>query len=277
MFESENTHRIHIGRFENLREEALRLFEQTGTPISRGITAYLKEAAVLNSSRRPSIYSDRYSPELEQLVADKEKYLIDQFGYDFLMTNTVSIYPKTETFNHLGTADVSALIERAKTAPESQWQSQDEEKPNNFANLDDTSHIIFRFVNVSVNAFDFHDSPIWDEWKGVLLPIMEQAAKRLGYKNYRFPRVMLARLPPGGKISPHADLSASHYIHKIHVPLITNSGTMIHVGDQVRHLPAGEMFEVYNKRNHAVENHVDLDRIHLIFECYNMDDYGKPA
>ena len=30
MFESENTPRIHIGRFEDLREEALRLFELTG-------------------------------------------------------------------------------------------------------------------------------------------------------------------------------------------------------------------------------------------------------
>jgi hypothetical protein len=52
---------------------------------------------------------------------------------------------------------------------------------------------------------------------------------------------------------------------------------MFHVGDQVRHLPAGEMFEVNNKRNHAVENYGDLDRIHFIFECYNMDDYGKPS
>ena len=136
--------------------------------------------------------------------------------------------------------------------------------------------LFFRFVNVSVNVFDFHDSPIWDEWKGVLLPIMEQAAKRLGYKNYRFPRVMLARLPPGGKISPHADLSASHYIHKIHVPLVTNPEAMFHVGRQAKHLPAGEIVEVNNKRMHAVENDGDQDRIHFIFECYNMDDYGKP-
>ena len=81
MFESPNTHPVHIGRFENLREEALRLFEITGTPITETITAYLHDAEALNSSPRPSTYSDRYSPELEQLVADKEKYLIDQFGY----------------------------------------------------------------------------------------------------------------------------------------------------------------------------------------------------
>lgn len=83
MYQSENAHRIHIGRFEDLREEALRLFTITGTPITKGITAYLKEAEVLNTSPRPKIFVGGYPQQLEQLVADKEKYLIDQFGYDF--------------------------------------------------------------------------------------------------------------------------------------------------------------------------------------------------
>ena len=32
-----------------------------------------------------------------------------------------------------------------------------------------------------------------------------------------------------------------------------------------------------NKRIHAVQNDGTTDRIHLIFECYSMDDYGKPG
>ena len=31
------------------------------------------------------------------------------------------------------------------------------------------------------------------------------------------------------------------------------------------------------KRNHAVRNDGSGDRIHLIFECYNVDDYGKAS
>jgi hypothetical protein len=85
MYETERTHRIHIGRFENLREEALRLFEQTGTPITRGIMAYLEEARGLNPSPRPKSYTGGYTPELRQLVAEKEKFLIDEFGYGFVM------------------------------------------------------------------------------------------------------------------------------------------------------------------------------------------------
>ena len=82
MYESENAHSIHIGRFENLREEVLRLFEQTGTPISKGISAYLEEAKVLNPSPRPDSFIGGYPPDLEQLVADKDRYLIEEFGYE---------------------------------------------------------------------------------------------------------------------------------------------------------------------------------------------------
>ena len=272
MYESKNSHRIHIGRFENLREEALRLLTITGTPITDAISAYLERSEALNSSPRPKEFVGGYPPELEQLVADKEKYLIDQFGYDFLEARK---YPKTDFYNDLGAAEINALIERVKNIPESQWKSEDADKPNKYARLNDTRHIMFRFINYGDSVFDFHDYPLWDEWKAMLLPIMEQAADTLGYKKYCFPRIMLARLPAGGEISGHKDVDASHYIHKIHVPLITNSKTMFHVGKKVRHLPAGEIVEVNNKRRHAVKNDGDQDRIHLIFECYNMDDYGK--
>ncbi len=274
MFESEARHRIHIGRFEDLREETLRLFKITGTPISKGITTYLEGAAALNRSPRPSYFVGAYPPELEELVGDKENYLIDRFGYEF---SEAQKYPKTDFFNHLGSTDISALKERVGNIPESLWESENKDKPNKFAQLNDTRHIIFRYITRVGKEFDFHDFPLWDEWKDVLLPIMEQAAKKLGYKNYRFPRVMLARLPAGGEISGHSDADASHYIHKIHVPLISNSKTIFRVGRQVKHLPVGEIFEVNNKRFHAVKNDGELHRIHLIFECYSMNDYGKPG
>jgi len=274
MYESKRRHRVHLGRFEDLREEAIRLLTITGTPITEGITSYLEKADVLNSSPRPSSYIGGYPPELEQLVADKDKYLIDQFGYEFSEAHK---YPKTDFFNHLGSADVDALIERVKNVPESLWESENKNKPNKFARLNDTHHVIFRFLSSPDNMFDFSDHPaLWDQWKDVLLPIMEQAAKGLGYRNYRFPRAMLARLPAGGEVSRHSDGEASHYIHKIHVPLITNPETVFHVGRQSKHLPLGEIIEVNNKRTHSVKNDGDEDRIHFIFECYNVDDYGKP-
>ena len=275
MYESDRNHDIHIGRFEILREEALRLFEETGTPITNGISEYLNESEVLNSSQRPQFYFERYGPELEQLVADKDVYLNDRFDYDFSMADMELKYPKTNYFNHMGTADVDAVIERMKEIPESLWISENAEKPNKYEALSDTRHIMFRFFDGGDKVFDFDTHPLWNDWKGVLLPIMEKAAQNLGYKDYCFPRVMFARIPAGCEILPHTDDGASYYIHKIHVPLITNPKTTFHIGKQARHLSVGEIVEVNNKRKHSVTNDGELDRIHFIFECYNMDDYGK--
>ena len=239
-----------------------------------GISKYLEDAQSLNESKRPIYYAEGYTPELRQLVAEKDKYLVDRFDYEF---SGAERYPKADFFRRLGSANVDALIERVKGIPEDLWKSENEEKPNKLSKLNDTRHVVFRFVDGFGKSFDFHDLPLWEVWKDDLLPIMETAANALGYEDYRFPRVMFARLPAGGEISPHKDTMASHYVHKIHVPLITNPRTIFHVGTKSEHLPTGGIVEVNNKRGHAVYNRGDEDRIHLIFECYSMEDYGKKA
>ena len=273
MFRCGRDRSIRLGRFENLREEALRLFEETGTPVTNAVSAYLAEARPLNASPRPQGFVGAYAPELERLVAEKERYFIDRFGYT---CSEAHKFPKTDYFRHLGTADLTELGERVKAIPESLWESENEAKPNRIAQLNDTRHVLFRFIADADNVFDYRDHPVlWDQWKDALLPIMNQAAATLGYRNFRFPRVMLARVPAGGVISPHPDAEASPYIHKIHVPLTTNEATVFRVGRKEMHMPVGEIIEVNNKRVHAVRNDGATDRIHLIFECYSMDDYGK--
>lgn len=81
MYQSKTAHRVHMGRFEDLREEALRLLTITGTPITAGITSYLQMARALNASPRPTDIMGAYPPELDQLLTEKEKYLIERFGY----------------------------------------------------------------------------------------------------------------------------------------------------------------------------------------------------
>ena len=233
-----------------------------------------EEARPLNPSPRPKGFVGAYPPELELLLAGKERYFIDRFGY---ACSEAHDYPKTDYFRHLGTADPTELIARATTIPESLWETENEAKPNKIAQLNETRHVMFRFITDTSNVFDYSDHPVlWNQWKDALLPVMNQAAQALGYRDYRFPRVMLARVPAGGAISAHPDAEASHYIHKIHVPLTTNDQTVFHVGTKAMHIPVGEIFEVNNKRVHAVSNNGATDRIHLIFECYNAEDYGKP-
>jgi len=83
MYAADVEHDVHIGRFENLRDDALRLLEATGTPVTDRMRRYLGEARAVNASPRPPSWGGGYSPELERLVADKDRYLVERFGYRF--------------------------------------------------------------------------------------------------------------------------------------------------------------------------------------------------
>ena len=83
MFETGTDRTLHIGRFENLRDEALRLLEETGTPITGRMRDFIEKSQPLNASPRPAAYDGGYNAELAGLVAEKERYIVDRFGYTF--------------------------------------------------------------------------------------------------------------------------------------------------------------------------------------------------
>ena len=56
-----------------------------------------------------------------------------------------------------------------------------------------------------------------------------------------FPRVMLARMAPGGVIHPHQDANpAAKWPHKIHVPIVTNDQVIFHVDGVGYHFGEGD-------------------------------------
>ena len=83
MFRGGDGRQVLFGRFENLREDALRLFAQTGAPITNHIAGYLALEPAHNASPRPEGCKDAYSPALRRLVATRERSLIERFGYEF--------------------------------------------------------------------------------------------------------------------------------------------------------------------------------------------------
>jgi hypothetical protein len=179
---------------------------------------------------------------------------------------------KTQTVRRLGKVDISALQAAVARLPEEMWDQENASKPNRFAALDATRHIVFRFVSSLYDWRTFYERPLWSEWRDLLLPVLTDATKDYGYARGEFPRVMLARMAPGGIIHPHKDASPSaKWPHKIHVPLQTNEGVTFFVDDKPFHLAEGEAVEVNNMGKHAVENRGSTDRIHLIFEYYDLD------
>jgi len=179
---------------------------------------------------------------------------------------------KTTSIRKLGNVDIAGLKEAVLALPESVWQAENENKPNRFGALDATQHIIFRFVSNFIDWRQSYERPLWAEWKGLLEPVLSQATAIYGYERGDFPRVMLARMAPGGVIHPHRDQNpAAKWPHKIHVPLQTNDDVTFFVDGTGYHLAEGEAVEVNNMGLHAVENRGTTDRIHLIFEYYDLD------
>ena len=179
---------------------------------------------------------------------------------------------KTTTIRQLGRVDITRLREAVLALPESVWDAEDAGKPNRFGALDATRHIIFRFVSNFRDWRQSYEKPLWQEWKPLLEPVLAEATAPYGYAHAAFPRVMLARMAPGGVIHPHRDENpAAKWPHKIHVPLQTNEDVTFYVDGVGHKFAEGEAVEVNNMGVHAVENRGAADRIHLIFEYYDLD------
>lgn len=184
---------------------------------------------------------------------------------------------KTDTIRRLGPVDIGRLKAAVLAIPESLWDAENADKPNRFGALDATRHIVFRFVSNFRDWRSSYDRPLWSQWRPLLEPVLAAATAPYGYDRGAYPRVMLARMAPAGVIHPHRDENpAAKWPHKIHVPLLTNEGVTFFVDGVGYRLPEGEAAEVNNMGVHAVENRGDTDRIHLIFEYYDLDQ-PEPA
>ncbi|HEY1143110.1 MAG TPA: aspartyl/asparaginyl beta-hydroxylase domain-containing protein [Sphingomicrobium sp.] len=179
---------------------------------------------------------------------------------------------KTSSIRHLGTVEIAQLREAVIRIPERMWDAENAIKPNRFDALDATRHIVFRFLADFRDWRHSYDRPLWNDWKTLLEPVLAQATAPYGYARGAFPRVMLARVAAGGIIHPHRDEGiAAKWPHKIHVPLVTNDQATFYVHGFGYPLPEGEAVEIDNMGVHGVANRGDTDRVHLIFEYYDMD------
>ena len=179
---------------------------------------------------------------------------------------------KTASIRHLGPVASASLHEAVMAIPESVWDEENAAKPNKFDALSSTRHIVFRFVSSPLHWGQSYDRPLWSQWQQTLLPVMEEATRSYGYARHAYPRIMLARMAPGGVIHPHVDANpAALWPHKIHVPITTNDRVTFFIGEAWHKLEVGKAYEVNNLGRHAVTNEGQTDRIHLIFEYYDLD------
>lgn len=87
-----------------------------------------------------------------------------------------------------------------------------------------------------------------------------------------FVRAILTRLAPEASIEPHIDGGDSlKRCHRIHLPVLSNPECLFVVGDSALYMAPGELWEINNRRTHAVDNRGSQRRVHLIL------DYVQPG
>ena len=179
---------------------------------------------------------------------------------------------KADFIRDLGKVNVKALKAAVLSLSESVWGIDNHTKPNKFEVLQNTQHIVFKFVSDLQDVTTSYARKMWPLMKLHIEPVITQAVGSYEYADGDFPRIMLAKLPPGGRITPHFDGKVA-YPHKIHIPLQTNDATFFYIEDKEYHFAEGFAYEVNNLRKHAAVNNGSTDRIHLIFEYYDKRAY----
>lgn len=173
------------------------------------------------------------------------------------------------SFRQWGQVDIHLLREQVRALPESCWW-HDPERQQQFAVHRQTQSIAL----VRDVEFCYHrpeKTPAFGVFADALQPVLDAVAEWLPPRSFVV-RLLLARLPAGASIPVHVDKGASlRFVHRLHLPVLTHPHVPFTVGEEVRCLGEGEVWEINNCRSHGVRNEGDSDRVHLIL------DWATPA
>lgn len=172
-------------------------------------------------------------------------------------------------FNKVGRVDPEPLRTAVLALPEARWY-EETGRQEAFAvhRHTQTIPLIFdpdmRHANPTVHA-------AFADFEPLLAPALDCVAERYGRHGTDAPgyfvRIVLVRLSGGTQIGTHRDQGASlSRAHRIHFPIVTNPQTDFAVEGVVKHFPAGDLWEINNRKLHAVRNMGADARIHAIID-----------
>ena len=180
-------------------------------------------------------------------------------------------------FRSLGELDVSGLKQTVSTINDAKW-AEYSERQQTYSDIHQYTQTIGLIYDSDMRHKDGTVHPIYHELEDLVKPVENHIAafyrqqkphileSRRDQKPY-FARIILVMLKAGGVISKHKDGSPSmRRCHRIHLPLVTNPEVIFDVGEASVSMAEGELWEINNRREHAVANNGDRDRIHIILD-----------
>jgi len=180
-------------------------------------------------------------------------------------------------FKSLGEVDVTKLRQAVSSISDARW-IDDEKRQQTYENIHQHTQTIGLIYDDDMRHTDVTVHPAYRDFEELVKPIEEHVSAFYETQGYHviesrrnqqpyFARIILVRLKVGGFISKHKDGSATmRRCHRIHLPIITNPEVAFDVGESSMGMAEGELWEINNRREHAVANHGEEDRVHLIFD-----------
>lgn len=271
-----------IGRFENLQEDFLSIMRGLSVTQTDAMQAEFDRTPRKNTSKHEH-YSRHYDDELRELIAEKDRVLIEEFGYSFedhRVDGQLVDLPKSKRHEPPGefrkllgkdsnflllnpSFDIAAIKSRLSDVPEARWGESGRE--NRFEVHRQTQALLL------IHDDDFRHSnptyrPLYSEFESELKPLIDFVADKFEH-NGIVVRLLFAKLKAGGTIPAHIDDRYSLVnCHRIHIPIITNDQNVFMVGGEEKYLREGEVWEINNATVHAVNNNSGEDRVHLILD-----------
>ena len=178
-------------------------------------------------------------------------------------------------FKFLGNLDITLILKNLNTFTEEQW-NEHTHRNEDFRAHNQTNSLEILWDKDSLktgltgakNKINYKQLD-FDYIKNLLQPIYDKH-----YGPGYFIRVLIPKLKPGSSIPIHKDNGKSLMeVKRTHIPLITNENIIFKVGDTTKNLKAGEIWEINNGREHAVNNNSDEYRIHLIVDYLPKNYY----
>lgn len=179
-------------------------------------------------------------------------------------------------FLKVGTIDTCPLLMQLQTQPQlwnrHSYRTTFDGTP--FRGMDD---ILLRYSKFE--KFENNDDPkaLIDDRDLVLYPAwhsLNEAHEVIfnlmrRYKGITLGRVIVARLPMGGRIKPHADnygVYATSGGMRFHVVVQGLPGCLFHCGDETIQAQTGEVWWFNHQEMHSAENNSADERIHLLVD-----------
>ncbi len=172
-------------------------------------------------------------------------------------------------YRRIGQIDIAPLANEVAAMSDAMWQEEVGRQQVYKAHTNtETIPLIFdpdmRHTSPTVRPVFSHFEPLL---RPALVEIATYYRDRVTGAAPYFARIILVRLKANANIGSHHDNGYSlARAHRIHLPIVTTTGAIFGITGVIKHLAAGELWEINNRKAHAVKNDSPQARIHAIFD-----------